>query len=116
MRSVPRSYTLPDSRPRACCAGRRPRLQNCMIATVVYDTYWRFAAERLRMFYRRLRGEVGPWTDDPILRAHRFTNTYRATDRVSQYLIKEVQYRADRPGSATEIFFRTLLFKIFNRI
>ncbi|MEW5686184.1 MAG: nucleotide kinase domain-containing protein [Pseudomonadota bacterium] len=87
-----------------------------MITTVVYETYWRFAAERLAMFYRRLRGEPAPWTDDPILRAHRFTNSYRAADRVSQYLIGEVQYRPDRPTAPREVFFRTLLFKIFNRI
>lgn len=87
-----------------------------MITTVVYETYWRFAAERLAMFYRRLRGESAPWTDDPVLRAHRFTNSYRAADRVSQYLIGEVQYRPDRPTAPREVFFRTLLFKIFNRI
>lgn len=87
-----------------------------MISTVVYETYWRFAAERLAMFYRRLAGEPAPWTEDPILRAYRFTNTYRAADRVSQYLIGEVQYRPDRPTAPREVFFRTLLFKIFNRI
>jgi hypothetical protein len=87
-----------------------------MIPTVVYETYWRFAAERLAMFYRRQAGERDPWTVDPILRTYRFTNTYRAADRVSQYLIGEVQYHPDRPQTPRELFFRTLLFKIFNRI
>lgn len=87
-----------------------------MIPTLVYDTYWRFAAERLAIFYRRLNDPVGPWTSDPILMAYRFTNVYRATDRVSQYLIKEVQYRADRSQLPREILFRTILFKIFNKI
>lgn len=88
-----------------------------MIATTVaYDTYWRFAAERLAMFYRRLHDPVGPWTNDPILRLYRFTNVFRATDRVSQYLIRDVQYRADRSQDPREVFFRTLLFKIFNKI
>jgi len=87
-----------------------------MISTVVYETYWRFAAERLAMFYRRLAGEPAPWTEDPILKVYRFTNTYRAADRVSQYLIGEVQYRSDRPTAPRELFFRTLMFKIFNRI
>ena len=84
--------------------------------TVVFDTFWRFAAERLAMYYRRLAGEAGPWTADPILRAHRFTNAYRAADRVSQYLIREVQYRADRSQHPQEVFFRTILFKLFNKI
>jgi hypothetical protein len=87
-----------------------------MTPTVVFDTYWRFAAERLAMFYRRYADSKGPWTSDPILRTYRFTNTYRAADRVSQYLIREVQTRADRPQTVREVFFRTMLFKIFNRI
>lgn len=68
------------------------------------------------MFYRRRRDPVGPWTTDPILRTYRFTNVFRATDRVSQYLIREVQYRADRSQEPQEVFFRTLLFKVFNKI
>jgi hypothetical protein len=87
-----------------------------MTPTQVYDTYWRFAAERLRMYYRRLVDPAGPWTNDPILRAYRFTNSFRAADRVSQYLIGEVQYRLDRSQEPQELFFRTLLFKMFNRI
>lgn len=88
-----------------------------MIATTIaYETYWRFAAERQAIFYRRRRDSVGPWTTDPILRAYRFTNVFRAADRVSQYLIREIQYRADRPQEPREVFFRTILFKIFNKI
>ena len=49
-----------------------------------------------------------------MLRRHRFTNVYRASDRVSQYLIKHVIYNGDQ--AAEEVFFRTILFKIFNRI
>lgn len=87
-----------------------------MTPTAVYDTYWRFAAERQAMYVRRLRDPFGPWTSDPILRAHRFTNVYRAADRVSQYLIRDVQYREDRSQAPAEVFFRTLLFKLFNKI
>lgn len=50
----------------------------------------------------------------PILAGHRFTNCYRAADRVSQFLITQACYRGDQ--SWEEVFFRTLLFKIFNRI
>lgn len=84
--------------------------------TEVFDSYWKFAAERLAIYYRRLADPNGPWTSDPILREYRFTNTYRAADRVSQYLIREVQYRDDRSQAPAEIFFRTILFKIFNKI
>lgn len=87
-----------------------------MDPTPVFETYWRFAAERQAIYFRRLAGQPGPWTTDPILSTYRFTNAYRAADRVSQFLIQEVQYRDDRPSTPDELFFRTLLFKIFNRI
>jgi hypothetical protein len=86
------------------------------VRTEVYDAYWRFAAERMSIFYKRLVDPDGPWTDDPILSRYRFTNAYRATDRVSQYLIRNVQYREDRTQAPDELFFRTILFKLFNKI
>src|SRR5437870_62194 len=83
-------------------------------STLIYETYWRFAWERQEIFFRRLRGEPPPWTHDPILQKHKFTNVYRACDRVSQYLIREVIYKGDK--SPKEVFFRTMVFKLFNRI
>ena len=82
--------------------------------TKVFDTYWSFAAERQAIFFRRLRGLRSPWTTDAILRAYKFTNAYRASDRVSQYLIRSVAYAGD--SSPEELFFRIVLFKFFNRI
>ncbi|HEV2605644.1 MAG TPA: nucleotide kinase domain-containing protein [Microvirga sp.] len=87
-----------------------------MESTPVFDTYWRFAAERQAIYMRRLRDPAGPWTADPILQTYRFTNAYRVSDRVSQFLVHDVQYRTDRSQEPRELFFRTLLFKIFNRI
>jgi len=80
----------------------------------VYDTYWHFASERQEIFFRRFRGAPPPWTTDPILAAHKFTNAYRASDRASQYLIRNVIYDGDQ--HAEEVFFRTILFKLFNSI
>ena len=82
--------------------------------TVVYDTYWRFAAERQEIFFRRVADAPPPWTADPILRRNKFTNAYRASDRVSQYLIRHVIYEGDM--TPREVFFRIILFKIFNKI
>ena len=84
------------------------------IRTVVYDTYWRFAAARQRIFFSRLADESPPWTSDPILQKFKFTNAYRASDRVSQYLIRNVIY--SREWSFENIVFRVLLFKLFNKI
>ena len=80
----------------------------------VFASYWRFAALRQDIYHRRVRGEPGPWTTDPVLSAHRFTNTYRAADRVSQYMIRNVAYDGDQ--APEEVVFRVLLFKLFNRI
>ena len=82
--------------------------------TLVYDTYWRFAAERQAVFFRKLEGAPPPWTEDPTIAKHKFTNAYRASDRVSQYLIRRVIYDGDQ--SPEEVFFRTILFKLFNKI
>lgn len=95
--------------PSATCARLAPARP-----TVVYDTYWRFAAERQSIFFRRLEGERLTCTGDPVLARYKFTNAYRASDRVSQFLIKHVIYTGDQ--SPDEVFFRTLLFKFFNRI
>jgi thymidylate kinase len=84
--------------------------------TAAYDTYWRFAVKRQSIFFKRFRGEPPPWTSDRILTEHKFTNAYRASDRVSQYLIRHVIYRDDLPKTAPEVFFRIILFKIFNKI
>lgn len=82
--------------------------------TSIFDTFWRFAAERQSIFFHRLAGEAPPFTNDEILQKYKFTNAYRASDRVSQYLIRNVIYRGEQ--TAAEVFFRTLLFKFFNKI
>lgn len=82
--------------------------------TIAFDTYWRFAKLRQDIFFSRFEGKPAPWTTDPILNAHKFTNAYRASDRVSQYLIREVIYAG--PQGINDVFFRVLLFKLFNKI
>lgn len=82
--------------------------------SAVFDTYWKFATERQAIYHARVNGSPLPWTHDAILREHRFTNAYRAADRVSQYLIQEVIYRGEYDWPSTML--RVLLFKIFNKI
>lgn len=84
------------------------------IPTKVFDTFWHFAAERQNIFFRRLAGKPAPWSDDPIFSRYKFTNAYRASDRVSQFLIRHVIYKGEQ--NPEEIFFRTILFKLFNKI
>lgn len=80
----------------------------------VFASYWRFAAERHAMYERRLNGEPAPWTDDTILGSFRFTNVFRASDRVSQFLIRDVISHGD--SAAEEVLLRILLFRFFNKI
>jgi alpha-glutamyl/putrescinyl thymine pyrophosphorylase clade 1 len=84
--------------------------------TAVFESYWKFAVERQRVFEKRLAGDPQPWTNDPILNAHKFTNVFRAADRVSQFLIRNVIYEPSASTDAEEVVFRILLFKLFNSI
>jgi len=81
-------------------------------ATEVLATYWKLAAERQRIYHHRVRGHAAPWTTDPILSRFRFTNAYRAADRVSQDLIR-VMYEGSQ--AADDIVLRTLLYRFFNK-
>ena len=82
--------------------------------TEVFVTFWQFAAERQAIYFRRLRESAAPWTLDPVLQMFRFTNAYRAADRASQFLIRDVIHRGSQDSS--ELFFRIVLFRLFNRI
>ena len=81
----------------------------------VYDLYWYFASERQRIFERRVAGNAEPWTDDPILQAFKFCNVFRATDRVSQFLIRSVAYSNECSSPADRIF-QVVAFRLFSRI
>lgn len=82
--------------------------------SVAYPTFWRFAAERQRIYRRRVATAPPPWTDDPILAEYKFTNVFRASDRVSQHLVRLIYDGTSR--NAGDLFLRVLLFKIFNKV
>lgn len=82
----------------------------------VHDSYWRFAARRHEIFLKRFESDPDPWGEDEILRRYKFCNTYRAADRVSQYLIREVIYGGAADDLAPEdIFMRIVLFRLFSK-
>jgi hypothetical protein len=99
----------PAAGPREFRAGNR-----VLVASEAFDAYWRFAAGRQGIFHQRAAGKPPPWTADPVLARYKFTNVFRAADRVSQYLIREVI--CGGPQDRDEVVFRVLLFKFFNRI
>src|SRR5262245_7991151 len=87
-----------------------------LAVTEVLPTYFRFAAKRQDIYEKRLRGEPQPWTDDRILRQYRFTNVFRAADRVSHFLKLHVIYESGGSMTDEEVVFRVLLFKLFNSV
>ncbi|MDO8515509.1 MAG: putative DNA base hypermodification protein [bacterium] len=82
------------------------------IRQAVYDTYWKFAFERQEIFYKKLSGATPPFTQDSILQTYKFCNVYRASDRVSQDLIKSI-YSFNT--NSKDILFRIFLFRLLNK-
>lgn len=81
----------------------------------VYETYWYFAYERQRIFEKRLRGEAEPWTNDSIFKEYKFCNSYRALDRVSQYMIREVCYSTSK-NTPEDRLFQIVAFRLFSLV
>src|SRR6056297_9326 len=80
-----------------------------------FKYYMYFISERMNIFWERYEGFEPPYTADPILRKHKFTNVYRSLDRVSQFFIKNI-LNEDSEYSDYDLFWRILLFKHFNKI
>lgn len=88
---------------------------NDLEPTPVYDAYWEFATKRQEVFFNRMQNKPFPWTEDEIIQKYKFTNAYRASDRVSQYLLKNVIYNKEA-YIPEDMCFRILFFKLFNKI
>jgi alpha-glutamyl/putrescinyl thymine pyrophosphorylase clade 1 len=82
----------------------------------VYELYWIFASRRQAAFEARSAGKRWPWTDDPILRTYKFCNVFRAADRVSQFMIRDVAYGHDSESTATDRIFQIVAFRTFSKI
>ena len=67
------------TRPQSTVRWRPPRQQSCSIHTGVLRSSGK------PLFINASLVSQGPGTDDPILQQYKFTNAYRASDRVSQY-------------------------------
>lgn len=81
----------------------------------VYELYWYFASERQQVFMKRVAGLPGPWTSDLILQEYKFCNVFRAADRVSQYMIRNVCYR-DEECTPEDRLFQIVAFRMFSKI
>jgi hypothetical protein len=79
----------------------------------IFQYYFYFVQERMNIFWNKYNQKL-PLTNDEIIQKHKFTNVYRASDRVSQYLIKNVIYQ-ENAFTSEDILLRILIFKIFNK-
>lgn len=52
--------------------------------------YLGFVEARHQVWERRQRGEPAPWTDNPIVRAKKFTNVFRVLDYGSQFVLTDL--------------------------
>lgn len=77
-----------------------------------YFAHW--IIERHSVYLKRLAEEPSPWTDDRIIASYRFCNVFRCADRVSQAAIR-VANSDDSLKSFRHQFFRSLIFRFFNR-
>ena len=78
--------------------------------------YFYFMQERMNIFWKKCVDDISYLTEDSILREYKFTNVYRACDRVSQYLINHVIYKDINRFTPEDVLLRILVFKIFNKI
>ncbi len=60
-----------------------------------FYNYFYFMQERMRLFWNSYYSDERFSVTDTSLLKNKFTNVYRATDRVSQYLIKNVWQAPD---------------------
>lgn len=80
-----------------------------------FKYYFYFIQERMNIFWKKYEHKEH-LTDDPIFQEYKFTNVYRACDRVSQYLIKNVIYKDLDRYTPEDALLRILVFKVFNKI
>lgn len=85
------------------------------VNNAVYDIFWHFTSERMNIFYRRLNGQPAPWTDDAILEQYKFCNVYRASDRISQYLIRDIIYNPTNICEPADKIFQIVAFRFFSK-
>lgn len=77
------------------------------------EGFFRFARERHSTYLRRAAGEPRPWTADPIIQHHRFTNVYRELDRTTVWFRENVRSRIRDPA---QLLLATVVFRWFNRV
>lgn len=89
----------------------RPISERLTVNIDMAMTFLDFVAERHRIWEERQAGLPTPWTEDPILKANKFTNVYRVLDPGSQFIFELAQPDDDPRDVLTRLF----LYRYTNR-
>jgi len=82
-----------------------------MKVTGMREVFFRFVEERHTIWEKRQLEMLPPWTDNPILRAKKFTNVFRVLDPGSQFV-----FELDDPdGDPRDVLARIVLYRHTNR-
>jgi hypothetical protein len=104
--------------PLVCSFWPNPDLQEVVELEVkhphILNLVYAWIAERSLVFDRRASGAPAPWSCDDKMGRRRFCDVFRVRDRNTQFLIERVLPAG--PQTLRELFFRVLLYRIFNRI
>ena len=75
------------------------------------DLFWRFVAERQRIWHRRfIERKAPPWTSDPVLSTTKFTNIYRELDPGTRYAIEAIlETEYPKPDKVFNVLFYRLI-------
>jgi len=73
--------------------------------------YW--VHERIRIQKQKDRGDLWPWTEDPIFQQYKFTNAYREQDKTTVWFREKIRHPLSwKP----EVYMATVIFRWFNLI
>ena len=76
------------------------------------DRFVNFVEERQRIFWQRVNGMPRPWTNNAILRRHKFCNVYRILDRYNQHLLERVIEPFAGKSKDANLIFKIFLHRI----
>lgn len=77
--------------------------------------FWRFVDEREAIRVRRADGMGWPWTTDPVLRTHHFTNVRRADDPGTVFIVEVLRGIEHHGSPRWDLLLTAYLYRGLNR-
>lgn len=77
--------------------------------------FWAFVDERERIRARRAISQPWPWTSDPVLRDHHFTNVRRSDDPGTRRMVTLLRALSDAGSPREDLLLTTYCYRLLNR-